>query len=127
MKPAIMAQQLPSPLLLLAVWIIAGGVSMIGAVINAEIGVIYPETGGQYIYFRHLYGRFFSFLYGWAAFIVINTAAIAAIAFVFAEFSEYFKSTGNSIFSPPGNKNSICAESIKNPANKNEKIGKHVK
>ena len=56
MKPAIMAQQLPSPLLLLAVWIIAGGVSMIGAVINAEIGVIYPETGGQYIYFRHLYG-----------------------------------------------------------------------
>ena len=45
MKPAIMAQQLPSPLLLLAVWIIAGGVSMIGAVINAEIGVMYPYPG----------------------------------------------------------------------------------
>jgi APA family basic amino acid/polyamine antiporter len=90
MKPAVMAQQLPSPLLLLAVWLIAGGVSLIGAMINAEIGVIYPETGGQYIYFRRLYGDFFAYLYGWSAFVVINTASVAAIAFVFAQFSEYF-------------------------------------
>jgi APA family basic amino acid/polyamine antiporter len=90
MKPAVMAQQLPSPLLLLGVWVMAGGVSLIGAMINSEVAGIYPETGGQYVFFRHLYGRFFSFLFGWASFIVINTAAVAAIAFVFAQFSESF-------------------------------------
>ncbi len=90
MKPAIMAQQLPSPLLLLGVWVLAGGVSVIGAMINSEVAGIFPETGGQYVFFRRLYGPFFSFLFGWASFIVINTAAVAAIAFVFAQFSQSF-------------------------------------
>lgn len=89
-KPAIMAAQLSSPLLLLLLWLVAGSISLIGAMINAEIGCMLPETGGQYVYFRKMYGDFFAYLYGWACFIVINTAAIAAIAFVFAQFSEYF-------------------------------------
>lgn len=90
MKPATMAGQLGSPLLLLAVWVGAGVISLIGGMINAEVGSVLPETGGQYIYFRHMYGDFFAFLAGWASFIVINTAAVAAIAFVFAEYSQYF-------------------------------------
>ena len=85
-----MAAQLSSPLLLLLLWIVAGTISLFGAMINAEIGCMIPETGGQYIYFKKMYGDFFAYLYGWACFIVINTAAIAAIAFVFAQFSEYF-------------------------------------
>ena len=89
-KPAVMAAQLSSPLLLLLLWIVAGTISLFGAMINAEIGCMIPETGGQYIYFKKMYGDFFAYLYGWACFIVINTAAIAAIAFVFAQFSEYF-------------------------------------
>jgi APA family basic amino acid/polyamine antiporter len=90
MKPATMAAQTGSPMILLLVWVIAGIVSLFGGMINAEIGTILPKTGGQYVYFRHMYGDFFAFLYGWAAFIVINTAAIAAIAFVFAQYAEYF-------------------------------------
>lgn len=90
MKPATMAGQLGSPVLLLAVWIGAGIISLIGGMINAEVGSVLPETGGQYIYFRHMYGDFFAFLAGWAGFIVINTAAVAAIAFVFAEYAQYF-------------------------------------
>ncbi len=90
MKPAIMAQQVGSPVWLIVVWVIAGLVSFIGGMINAEIGTILPETGGQYIFFQKMYGDFFAFLYGWAAFIVINTAAIAAIAFVFAQYTEFF-------------------------------------
>src|ERR1700744_3070744 len=86
MKPASMAAQLSSPLMLLAVWIVAGIVSLFGGMINAEIGAIMPETGGQYVYFRHMYGDFFAYLYGWACFIVINTAAIAGIAFLFADY-----------------------------------------
>ncbi len=90
MKPATMAAQVGSPVALLLVWVIAGIISLFGGMINAEIGTILPNTGGQYVYFRHMYGDFFAFLYGWAAFVVINTAAVAAIAFVFAQYSEYF-------------------------------------
>jgi basic amino acid/polyamine antiporter, APA family len=90
MKPATMAAQLGSPLWMTAVWIIAGVFSLIGALIYAEVGAMLPETGGQYIYFRHMYGRFVAFLYGWAAFTVINTAAVAAIAFVCAQYADYF-------------------------------------
>ena len=90
MKPATMAGQLGSPLLLLLVWIVAGVVSMFGGMINAEIGSAFPKTGGQYIYFRFLYGDFLAWLYGWAGFIVINTASIAGIAFIFAQYTGYF-------------------------------------
>ena len=90
MKPATMAAQLGSPILLLLVWVVAGVVSIFGGMINAEIGAALPATGGQYVYFRHMYGDFFAYLFGWAGFIVINTASIAAIAFVFAQYAEFF-------------------------------------
>jgi len=90
MKPAVMAGQVNSPVTLLLIWLIAGIVSYFGAMINAEVGTLLPNTGGQYVYFRHMYGEFFAFLYGWAGFIVINTSAIAAISFVFAQYAEYF-------------------------------------
>ena len=90
MKPATMAAQVGSPEILLLVWIVAGVVSLFGGMINAEIGTMLPNTGGQFVYFQKMYGDFFAFLYGWSSFIVINTAALAAIAFVFAQYSEIF-------------------------------------
>ncbi len=90
MKPATMAAQLSSPLMLLMVWLVAGVVSLFGGMINAEVGCILPETGGQYVYFRHMYGNFFAYLFGWACFIVINTASISGAAFVFADYAGYF-------------------------------------
>ncbi len=90
MKPAVMAGQLGSPLLLLFVWVFAGIISMAGAAINAEIGAMMPVTGGQYVFFKKMYGNFFAYLYGWASFAVINTASIAAIAYIFSGYTEYF-------------------------------------
>ncbi|MEO7767388.1 MAG: amino acid permease [Ferruginibacter sp.] len=90
MKPAIMAGQLGSPLLLLFVWIFAGVVSMMGAAINAEIGAMLPVTGGQYVFFQKMYGDFFAYLYGWACFAVINTASVASIAYIFSQYLQYF-------------------------------------
>ncbi len=90
MKPATMAAQTASPVWLLVVWIIAGLFSLIGALIYAEAGAMFPETGGQYIYFRNMFGDFIAFLYGWGAFAVINTAAVAAITFVCAQYADYF-------------------------------------
>ena len=90
MKPATMASQLGSPVWLTLVWIIAGLFSLFGALIFAELGAMLPETGGIYTYFRRMFGDFFAFLYGWAAFAVINTAAVAAISFVCAQYANYF-------------------------------------
>ena len=90
MKPATMAAQLGSPVWLTLIWIIAGLFSLFGALIYAELGAMMPETGGIYVYFRRMFGDFFAFLYGWAAFSVINTAAVAAISFVCAQYADYF-------------------------------------
>ncbi len=90
MKPASMAAQLGSPVWLTIVWVIAGLFSLFGALVYAELGAMMPETGGIYVYFRKMFGDFFAFLYGWAAFSVMNTAAVAAIAFVCAQYADYF-------------------------------------
>jgi basic amino acid/polyamine antiporter, APA family len=90
MKPALMAAQLGSPVLLLSVWGIAGLFTLFGALSNAEVAAMFPETGGQYIFFQKMYGKGFAFLYGWSAFAVINTAGNASIAFVCSEYANYF-------------------------------------
>jgi basic amino acid/polyamine antiporter, APA family len=90
MKPASMADQLGSPVWLTIVWVIAGIFSLLGALVYAELGAMIPETGGIYAYFRRMFGDFVAYLYGWAAFSVINTTGIAAIAFVCAGYADYF-------------------------------------
>src|SRR6185295_4783949 len=90
MKPAVMAAQLHSPVWLTVIWIVAGIFSLFGALIYAEAGCMFPQTGGLYVYLRHMYGEFVAFLYGWAAFTVINTASVAAIAFVCAQYTDFF-------------------------------------
>lgn len=89
-KPALMASQLGSPKLLMAIWIVAGIITLFGALTNAEIAGMISKTGGQYLYFRKMYGEFVAFLYGWAIFVVIQTGSIASITYVFAEYTEYF-------------------------------------
>ncbi len=90
MKPASMAGQLGSPVWLTIVWVIAGIFSLFGALIYAELGAMMPETGGIYVYFRKMFGDFVGYLYGWSAFSVMNTAAVAAIAFVCAQYADFF-------------------------------------
>src|SRR6516225_9506460 len=54
MKPALMARQLGSPLLQLSVWVVAGLISLTGELSNAEAAAIFPETGGQYVFFKKI-------------------------------------------------------------------------
>ena len=89
-KPGVMASQIGSPELLLGVWLLAGVITLFGALTNAEIAGMIPETGGQYIYFDRMYGPFAAFLYGWAVFAVVQSGSIAAVAYVFAEYSTEF-------------------------------------
>lgn len=89
-KPALMASQLGSPELLIAVWVIAGIITLFGALTNAEISGMIAATGGQYIFFQKMYGDFFAYLYGWAVFAVIQTGSIASITYIFADYAQYF-------------------------------------
>jgi APA family basic amino acid/polyamine antiporter len=84
-KPGVMAAEVGSPGVLLGVWLLAGIITLFGALTNAEIASAIPVTGGQYIFFDRIYGPFVAFLYGWGVFVVIQTGSIAAVCYVFAE------------------------------------------
>lgn len=84
-KVAPMAAELHSSGWVLICWILGGIISLFGALSNAEIASMLADTGGEYTYYKKIYGRFFSYLYGWSNFTAIKTAAIAGIAYVFAQ------------------------------------------
>ena len=84
-KVAPMAAELGSPLLVVACWVVAGIVSLTGALTYAEMAGMFPQSGGEYVYFKKVYGRLFAFLYGWGAFTVMRTATIAALAHIFGQ------------------------------------------
>ena len=88
--PATVAALVPSSSMVMLVWILGGIVSMFGALAIAELGALMPRAGGQYVYLREAYNPLFGFLYGWTAFLVINTGSIAAIAVTFATYVNYF-------------------------------------
>lgn len=84
-KVAPMAAELHSPGWVLICWLLGGIITLMGALSNAEIASMLADTGGEYAYYKKIYGRFFSFLYGWSNFAAIKTAAVASIAYVFAQ------------------------------------------
>lgn len=84
-KVAPMSADLQSPKLVLMAWILAGIISLCGALSNAEIAGMLAGSGGEYVYFKRIYGRFTAFLFGWSTFAVIKTASISSIAYVFAQ------------------------------------------
>src|SRR5438045_1327754 len=84
-KVAPMAAELHSSGWVLVCWVLAGIISLFGALCNAEVAGLLADTGGEYVYYQKIYNKFFAFLFGWSLFTVIQTAAISALAYVFAE------------------------------------------
>jgi amino acid transporter len=85
-SPAAIAQRVPGPLPLIAVWVLAGFVILCGALTLAEIAGAWPRTGGIYVFLREGWGRLSAFLFGWAQLTIIRAAALGAIATTFAEY-----------------------------------------
>jgi basic amino acid/polyamine antiporter, APA family len=81
------AGPLPQPMLFLLVWVIGGVISLFGCVAFAELGSMFPESGGQYVYLREAYGDLVAFLYGWMLFAVANGGSIAALAVAAAVYT----------------------------------------
>jgi len=80
-----MAAELHSSVWILMAWIVGGIITLFGALSNAEVAGLLADTGGDFVYFKKIYNRFFAFLYGWSLFTVIQTATISSLAYVFAQ------------------------------------------
>jgi len=80
------SRQVGSPAALLAVWIVAGLMTIAGALAYGELAAMMPEAGGQYVYLREAYGGLVAFLFGWTLLLIVQTGTVAAVAVAFARF-----------------------------------------
>jgi len=90
MNPAESARHLQTPAQLLLVWGIGGFVALLGATCFAELGALFPRSGGQYVYLERAFDPLLGFLFGWTLFSIIQTGALAAVAYTCARFIGYF-------------------------------------
>jgi basic amino acid/polyamine antiporter, APA family len=72
------------------VWIVAGVLSVLGALTYGELGAMKPEAGGIYVYVRDAFGPFLAFLYGWALFFVISSGSVATLMVAFTAYLREF-------------------------------------
>jgi len=78
LKSATMGQLTGSTVLVFLAWIVAGVLSLAGAVTYSEMGRRHPNAGGEYVYLRESYGPLPAFLYGWTRFWIASTGSVAA-------------------------------------------------
>ena len=81
------ATPLPQPVLFLLVWVLGALISLCACFAFAELGSMFPDSGGQYIYLREAYGDLVAFLYGWMLFAVANGGTIAALSVASAAYA----------------------------------------
>src|SRR3954467_15426629 len=85
-SPAGIAQKVPSPSLMIALWVTGGLITLCGALSLAELAAALPETGGFYAYLREGWGRLAAFLFGWSQLILIRASALGGIAVAFGDY-----------------------------------------
>jgi basic amino acid/polyamine antiporter, APA family len=90
LTPGTMAATLPSEPLLLLAWIAGGAIALCGGLTYAEMGAMFPRSGGLYVFLEEAYGSLVAFLFGWAGLLVILTGSIATVAVGFAKYFSYF-------------------------------------
>ncbi|MBI3925916.1 MAG: amino acid permease [Armatimonadetes bacterium] len=80
LKASEIAHLLPDPAIVVAVWVAAGALTLCGGLVMAELGAMYPHSGGLYVYLREAYGSFFAFVFGWSLLAILQTGSIAGMA-----------------------------------------------
>lgn len=83
-KVAPMSAELGSPAWVIVAWVLSGIIVLCGVLSIAELAALFPHSGGPFSWLEKIYGKMVSFLYGWSCFTVVQSAAIASVAFVFA-------------------------------------------
>src|SRR3954453_9830856 len=84
-KPQAVANAVPTFALAMTAWVVVGLLALMGGLALAEVTVLFPRAGGNYVFLREAYGRLFGFLWGWVEFFIIRSASIAALAAIFTE------------------------------------------
>ena len=85
--PALVAANAGSAGFALLLWLLGGGMSLVGALCYAELATAYPHAGGNYYYLMRAFGKNLAFLFAWARMTVIQTGSIALLAFVFGDYA----------------------------------------
>jgi APA family basic amino acid/polyamine antiporter len=90
MTTGFIVEFVPSPWMVMIVWILGGLITICGALSFGELASMFPQAGGQFIYLKEAYGDWSGFLFGWTFFWIIECGGIAALAVGFAEYFGYF-------------------------------------
>lgn len=85
--PSLVAANVDSEFAFIAVWVVGGIVTLIGALCYAELSAAHPNAGGEYHFLSRAYGKPVAVLFGWARGSVIQTGAIAGVAFVLGDYA----------------------------------------
>lgn len=85
--PSLVASGVSSEAMFIGVWLLGGVVMLVGALCYAELGSAHPDAGGEYHFLTRAFGWRVGVLFAWARGTVIQTGAIAAVAFVYADFA----------------------------------------
>lgn len=85
--PSVVAGNTSGPAMFLGAWLLGGLVSLCGALVYAELASRHPETGGEYTFLTRGLHPAVGFVFAWSRMTVIQTGAIAAVAFVFGEYA----------------------------------------
>lgn len=80
----------PDRIMVVLAWAVAGVLTLIGALVCAELSSAFPRTGGVYVFFKEIYSPALGFIWGWAMFWTMHSGILAAIATVFARYAGYF-------------------------------------
>ncbi len=92
--PPLVAMNVDSGFMYMAAWVAGGVIMLIGALCYAELGSAWPSSGGEYHYLHRAYGGRVGMLFAWARGTVIQTGAIAAVAFIYGEYANNLVSLG---------------------------------
>src|SRR6478672_12437801 len=94
-QPSEITRLLPTPTAITIAWLVAGALTMAGALVCAELASAFPRSGGVYVFLAEIYSPALGFLWGWAMFWSMHSGIIAAIAIVFARYAAYFVPLGD--------------------------------
>jgi basic amino acid/polyamine antiporter, APA family len=89
-QPSAIAASVPQIAAVNGVWIVAGLLTLFGALIAAELSTAFPRAGGVYVFLSEAFSPGVAFLWGWAMFWTMHTGIIAAVATVFARYTGFF-------------------------------------
>ena len=93
--PPVVASNVMGPTEFLALWVAGGLLMIVGALCYAELGSAYPNSGGEYHYLHRAYGRFPSFLFAFGRMTVMQTGALAAVAFAYGDYANVLLPLGD--------------------------------